>query len=254
LLIAMSTTHPLQFSSFPALLLVLTLFRLALNVAASRLILLQGHAGGVIDAFGNLVVGGSSAGAATTLLTTIVSLDPIQFYFDMSEADYLAYQRAAASGKIRSTRDGKVPVYIRLSDEKEWPREGRLDFVDNQVDRGAGTIRARAVFPNHDLFVTPGQFGRIRIPGSEPYEALLLPDAALVTDQSRKLVMTVGPDDTVVPKVVRPGPIYDGLRIIRSGLSPDDSVIINGLVRARPGAKVTPQPGDIKLAGEARPG
>ena len=201
---------------------------------------------------GNLVTGGSGGG--TTLLTTIVSLDPIYFYFDMSEADYLAYQRAAASGKIQSTRDGKVPVYARLTDEKDWPREGRLDFVDNQVDRGAGTIRARAVFPNSDFFVTPGQFGRIRIPGSEPYEALLVPDAAIVTDQSRKLLMTVAEDGTVVPKVVRLGPTYDGLRIIREGIGPDDRIIINGMVRARPGAKVAPQPGTIALAGEKRPG
>jgi RND family efflux transporter MFP subunit len=200
---------------------------------------------------GNLVTGGS--GGTTTLLTTIVSLDPIHFYFDMSEADYLAYQRAAASGKLRSTRDGKVAVYARLTDEKDWPREGILDFVDNQVDRGAGTIRARAVFPNPNYFVTPGQFGRIRIPGSEPYQALLVPDEALVTDQSRKVVMTVAADGTVVPKVVRPGPTYEGLRIIRSGLEPDDRLVINGLLRARPGAKVTPQPGEIKLATGASP-
>lgn len=172
----------------------------------------------------------------------------------MSEADYLAYQRAAARGRLQSTRDGKVPVYARLDDEKDWPREGRLDFVDNRVDRGAGTIRVRAVFPNPDLFLTPGQFGRIRIPGSEPYEALLVPDVALVTDQSNKLVMTVGEDGTVVPKLVRPGPIYDGLRIIRSGIGPDDTIIINGMMRARPGAKVAPRPGTIALAGEPRPG
>lgn len=201
---------------------------------------------------GNLVAGGS--GGVTTILTTIVSLDPIHFYFDMSEADYLAYQRAAASGKLTSTRDGKVPVYARLGDEKDWPREGRLDFVDNRVDRGAGTIRARAVFPNPDLFLTPGQFGRIRIPGSEPYEALLVPDVALVTDQSNKLVLTVAEDGTVVPKLVRPGPIYDGLRIIRSGIGPEDTIIINGMMRARPGAKVAPRPGTIALAGEPRPG
>jgi RND family efflux transporter MFP subunit len=201
---------------------------------------------------GNLVTGGN--GGVTTLLTTIVSLDPIHFNFDMSEADYLAYQRAAASGRLRSTREGKVAVHARLTDEKDWPREGLLDFVDNQVDRGSGTIRARAVFPNPDFFVTPGQFGRIRIPGSEPYQALLVPDAAIVTDQSRKIVMTVAADGTVVPKAVRPGPLYDGLRIVRCGLEPDDRLVIDGLMRARPGAKVTPQPGEIRLAGEAHPG
>jgi len=135
-----------------------------------------------------------------------VSLDPIWFYFDMSEGDYLAYQRAAVSGKLGETRGNSPVVHVRLADEKEWKREGVLNFVDNQVDRGAGTIRLRAEFPNPDFFLTPGQFGRIRIPGSEKYIAMLVPDAALVTDQSRKLAMTVAEDGTVVPKVVRPGP------------------------------------------------
>lgn len=200
---------------------------------------------------GNLVSGG--AGSGNTLLTTIVSIDPIYFVFDMSESDFIAYQRAVQSGKLKSTRDS-VTVYGRLRDEPDWPREGKLNFVDNEVNRSAGTIRARAVFPNPDGFLTPGQFGRIRLPGSEPYRAMLIPDSALLTDQSQKIVMTVGADGVVTPKVVRPGPIYDGLRIIRSGLKPDDRVIINGLMRARPGARVTPQPGEIKGAGEKRPG
>ncbi|HEX2892249.1 efflux RND transporter periplasmic adaptor subunit [Vineibacter terrae] len=200
---------------------------------------------------GNLVSGGSGAG--NTLLTTIVSLDPIYFVFDMSEGDFIAYQRAVQSGRLQSTRDA-ITVFARLRDEPDWPREGKLNFVDNQVNRSAGTIRARAVFPNPDGFLTPGQFGRIRLPGSEPYKALLIPDAAILTDQSQKIVMTVNAEGVVSPKMVRPGPIYDGLRIIRSGLAPEDRVIINGLVRARPGAKVTPQPGEIKGAGERRPG
>jgi RND family efflux transporter MFP subunit len=195
---------------------------------------------------GNLISGGGGAGASGTLLTTIVSLDPIWFTFDMSEGDYLAYQRAAASGKLESSRDGKATVAVKLTDEKDWSRTGVLDFIDNQVDRGAGTIRARATFANPNYFVTPGQFGRIRIPGSEPYQAMLLPDAAIVTDQSNKIVMTVTPDGTVVPKPIRPGPIIDGLRVVREGLKADDNVIINGLVRARPGGKVAPQPGEIK--------
>jgi len=197
---------------------------------------------------GNLVSGSDSA--TTPALTTIVSLDPIYFYFDMSEGDYLTYQRATAAGKLDEARDSS-PVYVRLTDETEWPRRGLLNFIDNQVDRGAGTIRARATFPNSDFFVTPGQFGRIRIPASERYNAILIPDGAVVTDQSRKVVMTVKDDGTVEPKVVRPGPMTDdGLRIIRSGLAPTDRVIINGLVRARPGAKVTPQPGKIETAAQ----
>jgi RND family efflux transporter MFP subunit len=165
---------------------------------------------------GNLVSGSDSA--TTPALTTIVSLDPIYFYFDMSEGDYLTYQRATAAGKLDEARDSS-PVYVRLTDETEWPRRGLLNFIDNQVDRGAG--------------------------------AILIPDGAVVTDQSRKVVMTVKDDGTVEPKVVRPGPMTDdGLRIIRSGLAPTDRVIINGLVRARPGAKVTPQPGKIETAAQ----
>ena len=197
---------------------------------------------------GNLVSGSDSA--ATPALTTIVSLDPIYFYFDMSEGDYLTYQRATAAGKLDEARDSS-PVYVRLTDETEWPRRGLLNFIDNQVDRGAGTIRARATFANSDFFVTPGQFGRIRIAASERYNAILIPDGAVVTDQSRKVVMTVKDDGTVEPKVVRPGPMTDdGLRIIRSGLAPTDRVIINGLVRARPGGKVTPQPGKIETSAQ----
>lgn len=193
---------------------------------------------------GNLISGGD--GGAATLLTTIVSLDPIYFNFDMSEADYLAYQRATEKGLMRSTRDNTVAVSLHLTDEKGWPHEGRMNFVENQVDRLSGTIRVRAVFANPSLLFTPGQFGRIRIPGSEPYQAILIPDAAVVTDQSRKIVLTVNDENVVVPKIIRPGPTYEGLRIVRSGLQPSDKIIINGLMRARPGTKVAPKPGTIE--------
>jgi RND family efflux transporter MFP subunit len=146
---------------------------------------------------------------------------------------------------MRSTRDSSVGVSLHLSDEKGWPHDGHLSFVENQVDRTAGTIRARAVFPNPDLLLTAGQFGRIRIPGSEPYQAILIPDAAIVTDQSSKIVLTVNDDNVVVPKIIRPGPSQEGLRIVRSGLSRTDKIIINGLARARPNAKVAPHPGTI---------
>jgi RND family efflux transporter MFP subunit len=195
---------------------------------------------------GNLVAGGTAG--ASTLLTTIVSLDPIRLEFDMSESEFLAYQRAAQSSAFQFNRDGTIKVQVRLFDEREWPREGKLEFLDNRVDRSAGTIRARAELENDDLFLTPGQFGRLRLPGSISYEAMLVPDSAIVSDQSNKIVMTVAADGTVVPKVVRPGPIEGGLRIIRSGLSADDQVIISGLMRARPGSKVTPQPGTIEVA------
>jgi RND family efflux transporter MFP subunit len=197
---------------------------------------------------GNLVAGGSGVNA--TLLTTIVTLDPIYLDFDVSESDFLAYQRASVAGRLKSTRDSSVPVFARLFDEDAWPLKGNLDFVDNRVAREAGTIRVRAVFANPNALITAGQFGRVRIPGSEPYKAILIPDSAVVTDQSRKLVLTVGTDGKVVPKIIRPGPFNDelGLRIVREGLEPTDRIVINGLMRARPGAPVTPVDGKVEPA------
>lgn len=195
---------------------------------------------------GNMVIGSTVMASGTTRLTTIVSLDPIRFTFDMSEGDFLSYQRAAADGRLKSARDNTVPVYARLSDEDGWPHEGRIDFVDNQVDRSAGTIRARAVFPNEKLLITPGQFGQIRLPSSAPHLAIMIPDNVIVTDQSRKIVMAVKEDGTVEPRLVQLGPKIDGLRVIRSGLSETDTIVINGLMQARPGAKVSPQKGTIE--------
>jgi RND family efflux transporter MFP subunit len=195
---------------------------------------------------GNLVTGGSGGG--TTLLTTIVSLDPIRLLFDVSESNLLEYQRAIAEGRLKSVREGSVEVQAQLIDEQKGSMKGTIDFIDNQVDRSAGTIRVRALLPNPTLLVTPGQFGRVRIPGSEPYDAILIPEAAIVSDQARKLVMTVADDGTVVPKVVRLGPNRGpDLRIIRSGLDPNDRIIISGLLRARPGGKVTVEEGKIDL-------
>ena len=144
---------------------------------------------------GNLVTGDPSA----TLLTTIVALDPIYFVFDMSETDFLGYQRAVLAGKLPSTRDHRTPIAVRLTDEEDWPHQGTMDFVDNEVDQGTGTLRARAVVANPDYFITPGQFGRLRLPGSPLYPAILIPESAILTDQSRKVVMTVGADGAVAP-------------------------------------------------------
>lgn len=198
---------------------------------------ISGRIGARLISPGNLVTagGGTSPG---TLLSTVVSLDPLYLSFDMSEADFLTFQRTRQVAT-------DLPVDIRLMDETKWSREGRLTFVDNQMDKGSGTIRARATLANPNQFIAPGSFGRIRMPASAPYDALLVPDAALVTDQSRKLVMTVTAEGTVAPKPVELGQMADGLRVVKSGLAPDDQVIINGLMRARPGAKVTPQPGRI---------
>ena len=182
-----------------------------------------------------------------TLLTTIVSLNPIYFVFDMSEADFLAYQRAVLAGELPSTRERSTLVNVKLVDEDDWSRQGKMNFVDNVVDQGSGTVRARAEFRNPDHLIAPGQFGTIRIPGSPAYEAILIPDEAIVTDQVQKLVMTVTDDNRIEPRVIRPGPTELGLRIVRRGLAASDRIVINGLMRVRPGIQVTPQPGQIEL-------
>lgn len=196
---------------------------------------------------GNLIMGGTSGTATTTLLTTIVSLDPIWLTFYVSEGDGMTYKRLVQKGEVKSARENAIEVEGQLMDEKTWTLKGTIDFVDNQYDRNSGTIRVRASFPNPDLFITPGQFGRVRVPMSQEKPTMLVPDAAVVTDQSVKLLLTVAPDGTVVPKPVDLGPVTDGnLRVIRSGITPDDEVIINGLLRARPGQKVTPVAGKIE--------
>ncbi len=194
---------------------------------------------------GNLVTGGASI-ASPTLLTTIVALDPIWFNVDMSEADYLAYQREVAAHHLPSARDGSLVADVQLGDEDGWSRHGHVDFLDNQIDRSSGTIRVRASFANPDGFLTPGMFGRLRLPASAAHVAMLVPDGAVTTDQSRKIVMTVTADGHVVPQMVDTGPLVDGLRVIRTGLDPADRVVIDGLMRARPGGVVTPVPGTIK--------
>ncbi len=186
---------------------------------------------------GNLVQG-SESGA--TLLTSIVSLDPIHVYFDMDESIYLKNNRLWFEGKRPSSRDTPNPVQIILSGETKPSREGTMDFLDNRLDVGTGTLRGRALVPNQDLSILPGQFARVRVIGSAPYETLLLPDAAVASDQSRKIVFVVKGDDTVEAKPVTLGPIDGGLRVIRQGLAPDDRVIVEGLQRARIGAKVAP--------------
>jgi len=202
---------------------------------------------------GSLVSGGPGA-TASTPLTTIVSLDPIYLDFDMSEADYLAYQRFLAAEQPGPDHPGlDRNVLANLSDETGWPRHGELDFVDNAVDRSSGTMHARASFANSDLLIAPGQFARLRLPVSAPHPVLLVPDAALVTDQSRKLLMVVGPDSTVAPRPVEIGALDDDhLRVITSGIAVTDQVVINGLMRVRPGSKVTPQPGQIDPASLTR--
>jgi membrane fusion protein, multidrug efflux system len=188
---------------------------------------------------GNLVQGSDNTGS--TVLTTIVSMDPIYIYFDMDEATYLNNNKLWFEGKRPSSRDTPNPVQVALTGETKPSHEGHMDFIDNRLDVSTGTLRSRAVIPNHDLSILPGQFGRVRLIGSSPYDTLLLPDTAIATDQSRKIVFVVKNDDTVAARTVTLGPLDGGLRVIRGGLRPEDRVIIDGLQRARVGAKVTPQ-------------
>jgi RND family efflux transporter MFP subunit len=186
---------------------------------------------------GNLVQGTEGG---STLLTSIVSLDPIHIYFDTDEGTYLKYNRLWFEGKRPSSRDNPNPVEVTLTGETKPSHHGTVDFLDNRLDLSTGTLRGRAVVPNKDFSILPGQFGRVRLIGSAPYEALLLPDTAIATDQSRKIVFVVKQDDTVEARAVVLGPLNDGLRVIREGLKPEDRVIVEGIQRARIGAKVSP--------------
>jgi RND family efflux transporter MFP subunit len=193
---------------------------------------------------GNLVQGSE---AGSTLLTSIVSLDPIYIYFDMDEATYLKYNRLYFEGKRPSSRENPNPVQVTLTGETKPSHDGKVDFLDNRLDVSTGTLRGRAVVPNRDFSILPGQFGRVRLIASAPYEALLVPDNAIATDQARKIVFVVKDDNTVEAKPVVLGPLDQGLRVVREGLSANDHVVVDGLQRVRVGAKVTPH--EAKAAG-----
>jgi RND family efflux transporter MFP subunit len=203
-----------------------------------------GRAGTHLVSVGNLVAGSRAATSPTTLLATLVSIDPIYLNFDMSEADYMMFQREHQQQK-RPLAD---KVQVSLSDEKDFTREGTLDFVDNTLDRSSGTIHARATIPNSDLLLTPGGFARIRLQVAPPVPALLVPDASVLPDQSDHIVLTVGPNNVVTPKRVQLGDLRDGLRVIRAGLNPSDRVIVEGVPMAHPGSAVSPHAVSISLA------
>jgi multidrug efflux system membrane fusion protein len=188
---------------------------------------------------GNLVTGGT--GGSTTLLATIVSIDPMRFEFTFDEASFLRYERIAGASTDDASRSKGLKVLLRLIDEADFKHEGTVDFVDNVIDRSSGTIRGRAQIPNPKGLFTPGMFARVRVPGSVPYEALLVPDVAIASEQVRKYVMVVGDDNTAKQKYVTLGQLAGNLRIIKDGLVADDKVIVNGLARIRPNIKVTPQ-------------
>lgn len=210
-----------------------------LNVEYTKVVApIDGRVSRHLVTVGNLVQG-SESGA--TLLTSIVSLSPIYVYFDTDEATYVRNSKLWFEGKRPSSRDTPNPVEITLVGETKPSHEGKMDFLDNRLDVGTGTLRGRAIVDNKDLSILPGQFARVRIIASGAYEALLIPDAAVATDQSRKIVMVVKPDDTVEARPVTLGPLDNGLRVIREGLKADDRVIVDGLQRARVGAKVSPK-------------
>jgi RND family efflux transporter MFP subunit len=188
---------------------------------------------------GNLVTGGT--GGNTNVLAIIISTDPIRFEFTFDEASLLRYERLAREGTTDITSRGNTPIRLRLIDEPDFSHHGRVDFLDNVVERATGTIRGRAQFANGDGLFTPGMFARAQVPASAQYQALLVPDAAVGTEQARKYVLVVGPDNVAKQKYVTLGDVVDGLRVIKTGLNADDRVIINGLMRARAGSKVAPQ-------------
>jgi RND family efflux transporter MFP subunit len=199
---------------------------------------------------GNLVTGGTSGN--TSLLATIESIDPIRFEFTLDEASYLRYEDVTTDG-AGANRGLTLPVKLKLLNESAFSHEGKMDFVDNAIDRSSSTIRARAVFANPDGKFTPGMFARVRMAAAPPKNELLVPDAAIGAEQVRKFVLVVDAENVARPRYVTLGPVVDGLRVITQGLTPDDNVIINGLMRARPGAKVTPQQSSTASASAARP-
>jgi multidrug efflux system membrane fusion protein len=198
---------------------------------------IEGRVGRAIVTVGNLV---SSGPGEATLLTTVVSLDPIYASFEADEQTFLRYIELAREGKRASAR-ATVPMQMALASEGGFPHQGTLDFLDNQINPATGTIRGRTVFRNRDLTLTPGSFVRLRLPGSGKYRALLIQDRAVGTDLDKRYVYVVGSGGIIEYRAVELGPIVDGLRVVRSGLKPSDVVVINGLQRVRPGAQIDPQ-------------
>lgn len=188
---------------------------------------------------GNLITAGGTGGSGT-LLTTITSLDPIYAYIEADERAVLKYQRLNREKKRESARETRIPAYLALADEHDFRHEGYIDFVDNRLDPATGTLRARASFSNADGFFTPGLFARLRIPGSSPYPALLVADEAIGSDQAERFVLIVEPDNSVRRSTVTVGASFEGLRVV-TGLKPDDWVVVNGLMKVRPGMAVNPQ-------------
>ncbi|NDC56567.1 MAG: efflux RND transporter periplasmic adaptor subunit, partial [Alphaproteobacteria bacterium] len=166
---------------------------------------------------------------------------PIHFVFDIDEQTYLKYTRLAGTGERPSSREHENPVFVTLSDDVDFLREGKMNFVDNNIDRGTGTMRGRAIFQNADLLLTPGMFGRVRIMGSGLYQAMIVPDEAVGSDQGRRIVYVVNDQNEVTVKPVEIGRAIDDMRVIKSGIASGDRIVINGLQRVRPGLVVSPE-------------
>lgn len=194
---------------------------------------------------GNLITGG---GGSATMLTTIASLDPIYCEFEVDERSALKYQRLVREKKRPSAREGRVPCLMQLANETNFPHQGVINFVDNRIDPTTGTIRLRGVFANPQGWLEPGFFARVRLPGSGIYRALLVPDGAVVTNQSEKSLLVAGPDDVVGVRPVKLGALFGELRAIKAGIGPDDRVIVSGMMRAQPGVKVAPHETTISTA------
>lgn len=208
---------------------------------------INGRVGRAEVTVGNLVSGGLTGQA--TRLTTVVSLSPMYVYFEAAERDYLKYIDLARSGQRPLSREHANPVLMALGNDPEFKHQGYMDFVDNRVDPGTGTLLGRAVFPNPDQFLVPGMFVRVRLVGNNKYVGALINDRAILTDQDRRYVLVVGEGDVLEYRAITPGPMVDGLRAVREGLKPGERIIVNGLQRVRPGMPVKPRM--VPMEGEA---
>ncbi len=211
----------------------------ALNLSFTRVISpIAGRVSRAEVTRGNLVTGGTNGG---TLLSSVVSMDPIYLYFDADEQSYLRYSRMARDGERPSSRNTANPVQVGLANEDGFPHSGSMDFVDNQVNPQTGTIRGRAVLSNKDGVFTPGLFARIQLLGSGEHEAVLIDDRAVNTDQSQKYVLVLGSGNTIEYRKVQLGRVVNGLRVVRAGLKPGDVIVVNGVQRVHPGVTVAPE-------------
>lgn len=219
-----------------------------LNLAYTRVTSpINGRVGRAEVTVGNLVAGGQ-AGQATRL-TTVVSLAPMYVYFEAAERDYLKYMDLARSGQRPLSREHANPVQMAVGNEAEYEHEGYMDFVDNRVNAGTGTLMGRAVFPNPDQYLVPGMFVRVRLAGTNTYKGALVNDRAILTDQDRRYVLVVGEGNVLEYRAIVTGPMIDGLRAVREGLKAGERIIVNGLQRVRPGMAVTPR--IVPMEGEA---